>query len=112
MFAACAKAAKYKKPYQDREPILQGVLLPHEIFSSLYNYSDRTLFYRLFCGAPGAPWQTQTLTIQCQLLALLENHQNDATAKDLERFWSRNTKLIDLHPVLREDLSLAKFLFP
>ena len=41
-----------------------GVLLPHEVFSSLYNYGKGELFYKLLCGTPDAPnRQSRTLLI-------------------------------------------------
>ena len=33
-----------------------GLLLPHEIFGSLYNYMEGQLFFALLAGIPGETW--------------------------------------------------------
>ena len=37
--------------------VTSGLLLPHEIFGSLYNYQNGHLFFSLLAGLPGASWQ-------------------------------------------------------
>jgi len=33
-----------------------GLLLPHEIFGSLYNYMEGQFFFALLAGIPGETW--------------------------------------------------------
>ena len=39
---------------EERETSVQlGILLPHEVFASLYDFSEGVLFYSLLTGPPG-----------------------------------------------------------
>lgn len=74
-------------PFTDMQLVKVGILLPHEIFSSLWNYGGGELFSALFAGTPSDA---------CQHAAHVSMHVD---VQDLCQYWDHNP---DLEQAIRE----------
>lgn len=57
-----------------------GIVLPHELFSTMFHFSNHELFFSLFTGTPS---DARRKCLECFDLRL----------KDLQQYWDRNFNL-------------------
>lgn len=90
-----------------------GLLLPHEIFGSLYHYQDGHLFFSLLAGLPGETWQHHT---RCKHVTIDKTRAYGPIcvphSQAQKEYWSQNRQLeVDLREYWRQQVPIFGFTF-
>ena len=65
-----------------------GLILPHEIFATFYEFQDGVLFYNIMTGKPEENWSwTHYINIR--------KIEHPSAVQDLERYWNHNMDLAE-----------------
>lgn len=72
-----------------------GLLLPHEIFGSLYHHQDGHLFFSLLVGLPGATWWHHAHCQKCYSKHYKSIYGSTCVphSQVQQEYWSQNSKL-------------------